>query len=231
LAFFRKLTHEEKTLNLKTAHILRTLVVVAIVLASFLQASSSDFSPVNSGYHYFSADTSRFPLYDRYGDPYSNPNRNTFDLKDTGFIKRNIEYDPKTKQYYIVEKIGEKYYRTPTSFTMEEFVRLQGKKDEQDYFKKRASLLSNMNRRMFKPKFRVSNDWFNRIMGTGPDGKVKIDIKPSGYVDFLAGYQGQNIKNPTLPERARRNGGFDFNMNSQLQMDASIGEKLKLPIN
>lgn len=218
-------------MNLKTAHILRTLVVVAIVLAPFLQASSSDFSPVNSGYHYFSADTSRFPLYDRYGDPYSNPNRNTFDLKDTGFIKRNIEYDPKTKQYYIVEKIGEKYYRTPTSFTMEEFVRLQGKKDEQDYFKKRASLLSNMNRRMFKPKFRVSNDWFNRIMGTGPDGKVKIDIKPSGYVDFLAGYQGQNIKNPTLPERARRNGGFDFNMNSQLQMDASIGEKLKLPIN
>ncbi|MBK8952428.1 MAG: cell surface protein SprA [Chitinophagaceae bacterium] len=34
-----------------------------------------------------------------------------------------------------------------------------------------------------------------------------------------------------MPERARRNGGLDFNMNSQLQMDASIGEKLKLPIN
>ena len=68
-------------------------------------------------------------------------------------------------------------------------------------------------------------------MGVGPDGKVKIDIKPSGYVDFLAGYQGQKINNPTLPERARKNGVFDFNMNSQLQMDASIGEKLKLPIN
>jgi cell surface protein SprA len=218
-------------LNLITAHILRTMAAVAIVIISFTQADAGYYNPDPTDRHRFSADTNRYPLRDRYGDPYSNPNRNTFDLKDTGFIKRSIEYDPQTKQYYIVEKIGNKYYRTPTSFTMEEFVKLQGKKDEQDYFQKRSALLANMNRRMFKPKFKVSNDWFNRIMGVGPDGKVKVDIKPSGYVDLLAGYQGQNIKNPTLPERARKNGGFDFNMNSQFQVDASIGEKLKLPIN
>ncbi len=214
-------------MNLKTAHIFRTLLSAAILLTTYLQANA------RSGYPFVPAiaDTSRFPLYDRYGDPYTNPNRNGFDLRDTAFIKRNIEYDPVTRQYYITEKIGDKYYRTPTSFTMDEFVRLQGQVDENDYFKKRSQLLANMNRRLFKPKFKVSNDWFNRIMGVGPDGKVKIDIKPSGYVDLLAGYQGQNINNPTLPERARRNGGFDFNMNSQFQVDAKIGEKLKLPIN
>ncbi|MBL7748636.1 MAG: cell surface protein SprA, partial [Chitinophagaceae bacterium] len=204
---------------------------MVVIIASFTEADNGYYNPDHTDKYDFTPDTNRYPLRDRYGDPYSSPNRNTFDLRDTGFIKRTIEYDPKTKQYYIVEKIGSRYYRTPTSFTMEEFLRLQGKKDEEDYFKKRASLLANMNRRMFKPKFKVSNDWFNRIMGVGPDGKVKIDIKPTGYVDLLAGYQGQNIKNPTLPERARRNGGFDFNMNSQLQVDASIGEKLKLPIN
>ena len=37
-------------------------------------------------------------------------------LHDTGFIKRNIEYDPITKQYYIIEKIGNQYYRTPIPF-------------------------------------------------------------------------------------------------------------------
>ena len=215
-------------MNLKTAHIFRTLVAVTIVHAVFVQANAGYYNPAPTG---FLADTSRYPLIDRRGDPYSNPNRNSFDFRDTGFIKRTIEYDPRTKQYYIVEKIGNQYYRTPTSFTMDEFVRMQGRKDEQDYFKKRSALLANMNRRLFKPKFKVSNDWFNRIMGVGPDGKVKVDIRPSGYVDFLAGYQGQNIKNPTLPERARKNGGFDFNMNSQLQIDAQIGEKLKLPIN
>ena len=218
-------------MNLRTAHIRRTLAAIAIIFASFTQANAGYNNPDPADKYFFSADTNRYPLRDRYGDPYSYPNRNGFDLKDTSFIKRKIEYDPKTKQYYIVEKIGNKYYRTPTSFTMEEFMQLQGRKDEDDYFRKRSALLANMNRRQFKPKFKVSNDWFNRIMGVGPDGKVKVEIKPSGYVDLLAGYQGQNIKNPTLPERARRNGGLDFNMNSQLQVDAQIGEKLKLPIN
>ncbi len=213
-------------MNLKTAHIFRTLVTLAIVHAFFTQAHARYFYHIPGNINEFKTDTSRYPLTDRRGDPYSYPNYNTFDLKDTSFVKRTIEYDPKTKQYYIVEKIGNHYYRTPTSFTMEEFLKLQGQKDEQDYFKKRSALLANMNRRIFKPKFRITDDLFNRIIGTG-----KVEIKPSGYVDLLAGYQGQNIKNPTLPERARKNGGFDFNMNSQLQVDANIGDKLKLPIN
>ncbi|MBP8115407.1 MAG: cell surface protein SprA, partial [Chitinophagaceae bacterium] len=206
------------------------MVFISVIATSSLQANArTDF--FGPGFFLFKSDTSRYPLVDRRGDPYTYQRKNTFDFNDTAFIRRSVEYDPKTKQYYIIERIGNTYYRTPTSFSMEEFIRLQGQKDEEDYFKKRSSLLANMNRRLFKPKFKVSNDWFNRIMGVGPDGKVKIDIRPSGYVDFLAGYQGQKINNPTLPERARKNGGFDFNMNSQLQMDASIGEKLKLPIN
>ncbi len=176
-------------------------------------------------------DSLRFPLYDRYGDPYGYGRTHAFDFRDTGIVRRRVEYDPRTGQYILSEKVGRLPYRPVTAFSAEEYRRWQGRRDEADYFRKRADLLLSMNRRIEKPKFRVSNDWFNRIMGTGPDGKVKIDIKPSGYVDFLAGYQGQNIANPTLPERARRNGGFDFNMNSQLQMDAQIGEKLKLPIN
>ncbi len=208
----------------------RTLVAFTIVLAFFSQANAGYVNNTPGGIPTaietdFFQDTTRYPIQDRYGDPYSNPS-NSFDLKDTGFIKRTIEYDPRTKQYYIVEKMGNKYYRIPTSYTSEDFLRLQGRKDEEDYFKKRSAMLTNMNRRAFKPKFRITDDLFNRIVGTG-----KIDIKPSGYVDLLAGYDGQHIKNPTLPERARRNGGFDFDMNSQLQVDANIGDKLKLPIN
>ena len=67
---------------------------------------------------------------------------------------------------------------------------------------------------------------FDRITGAG-----KVEIRPTGYVDISAGYQGQNIKNPTLPERSRKTGGFDFNENAQLQVDANIGDKIHLPIN
>ena len=173
-----------------------------------------------------SSDTSRYPIYDRYGDYFTNPNRNAFDLRDTAFVDRNIEYDPLTRQYYVIEKVGDKYYRIPTTLSMEEYLRLRGRRDEVDYFRQRANLLSNLNRRGYKPKFGFNKDWVNRITGNG-----KVEIRPNGNVDIAAGYQGQNIKNPTLPERARKMGNFDFNMNAQFQVDARIGDKINLPIN
>ena len=216
-------------MNPKTAHIFRTLVTFAILLSFAPHAKAGDFYNTHiprNLYDTSGTDTLKYPIRDRRGDPYTEPNRNTFDLKDTAFIKRNVEYDPLTGEYYVMEKIGDKFYRMPVTFTRDEFLRLQGRKDEAAYFRQRADMLADMNRRLFKPKFNTSKSWFNRITGPG-----KVDIKPSGYVDILAGYQGQNIKNPTLPERARRNGGLDFNMNSQFQVDANIGDKLKLPIN
>ena len=194
---------------------------MAILLFAFITPASAQ-----AGTPPPSRDTTKFPIKDRRGDPYTDPTTNPFALSDTGFVKRTVEYDPKTNQYYFVEKIGNQYYRTPATFSMKEFLDLQGKKDEKDYFRKRADLLSDLNRRTFKPKFGFSKDWVNRITGNG-----KIEIRPTGYVDISAGYQGQHIKNPTLPERARRQGTFDFNQNAQLQVDAKIGDKINLPIN
>jgi cell surface protein SprA len=202
----------------------RTLVAAIVFLSFAIKAEASPFP--GKGYSFFTTDTIRPITPDRYGDPFNYPDKNPFSLKDTSFIKRNIEYDPKTKQYYIVEKIGSHYYRTPMAFTMKEFLDLQGKEDENEYFRKRASLLSNLNRRQYKPKFNFIDDWVNRIVGNG-----KIEIKPTGSVGLMIGYQGQKINNPTLPERSRNYGGLDFDMNSQFQVDANIGDKLKLPIN
>ena len=200
-------------------------LVTAIVLAFLTtKVNASPYSWFD--YRYSPGDTIRPTTTDRYGDPYTYPNRDPFYLRDTAFIKRNIEYDPVTKQYYIIEKIGDKYYRTPMTFSMKEFLDLKGKQDENEYFRRRASLLANLNRRQYKPKFNFVNDWVNRIVGNG-----KIDIKPTGFVGLTIGYQGQKINNPTLPERSRKYGGLDFDMNSQFQVDASIGDKLKLPIN
>ncbi len=204
----------------KSTYIFRVLAATILLSLSLLEGNAR-YAPGHNG-----PDTLKYPLRERFGDPYTYPNRNTFDFSDTGFVKRTVEYDPKTNQYYIVERIGGRFYRTPMTFSMKEFLELQGRIDEQAYFRQRANLLTNLNKRNVKPKFNFSKDWVNRITGNG-----KVDIRPSGYVDIAAGYQGQNIKNPTLPERARKFGGFDFNMNAQLQVDANIGDKIKLPIN
>jgi cell surface protein SprA len=171
-------------------------------------------------------DSLPYPIRDRRGDPYSSGYRNPFDLRDTGYVKRNVEYDPVSKQYYIVEKIGTRYYRTPMTFTMKEFQEMEARRAESEYFRRRANTLFALNNRKARPTWGFSKDWVNRITGNG-----KVSINPSGYVDIAMGYQGQKINNPTLPERARSNGGFDFQMNAQLQVDANIGDKIKLPIN
>ncbi|HYF29687.1 MAG TPA: cell surface protein SprA [Chitinophagaceae bacterium] len=176
-------------------------------------------------------DTLKYPIQDRRGDRFTYPGRNTFDLKNPSNITDSIEYDPATKRYYIVEKIGGKYYRSPTYLTFEEFQRIMARKAEIEYFQKRANILSSLNRKMERPKLQWHNSLVNRIFGAGPDGLPKVEIRPQGNIDILAGYQGQNIKNPALPERARRTGGFDFDMNANLSVIGNIGDKLKLPIN
>lgn len=187
----------------------------------------------NRAYAWQQADTTRkagkdtlvFPLKDRRSDAALEPRHSSIDLKDPANIKRTVEYDPVTRQYYIVEKIGDKYYRSPTYMTFEEYLRYKAREQEDEYFRERANVLSTLNRKNIRPKLSVSNTFFDRLFGVG-----KIDIRPQGNVDIIAGYQGQNIKNPTLPERARKTGGFDFDMNANLSVLGNIGSKMKLPI-
>ena len=166
-----------------------------------------------------------FPINDNYG---SFPgNGNVYDLKNPSNISDSIVYDNETKRYTIYQKIGDKYYRVPQTYSFDEFWSLRNRQAEDDYFRQRANITSILNRGKFsRPKLSLTDNLFNRLFGNG-----KIDIVPQGNVDITAGYQGQVINNPTLPERARRNGGLDFNMNAQLNVNASIGDKLKFPIN
>ena len=174
-------------------------------------------------------DTLRYPLRDRRGDRFSWRNNNPFDINDTSFIKQDIQYDPKTNEFYIIEKIGNQVYRKPTTLSFDEFWQIQARQSEREYFNSRSRTLFDLNRKISRPKPRVYDQLFDRIFGVGPNG-MKVDIKPEGNLDLTAGYQGQNIKNPTLPEAARQNGGFDFNMNANVNIMANIGDKLKLPI-
>ena len=188
-----------------------------------MAADSSRISPADTAVT--GNDSLRFPIADRRGDKLSYPRKSTFDLKDPSNISDSLIYDPATKSYYIIEKIGSHYYRKPTSLSFDEYMRLKSAQMEKDYFHNRANTINLLNRKLQKPELKVHNGLFNRLFGSG-----KIDVKPQGEVNIFTGYQGQNIKNPTLPERARKNGGFDFDMNANINVMGNIGDKLKMPI-
>ena len=169
----------------------------------------------------------RYPINDSRGDAVSSGNRGTFYLPNPTNVKDSVVYNAITRTYSVYEKIGEKYYRTPTTYNFDEYWAIQNRKSEIAYFQKRANTTNLLNRgKLLKPKLSLSDNLFNRLFGSG-----KIEISPQGNVDIIAGYQGQRIDNPTLPERARNNGGLDFNLNAQLNVNANIGDKLKFPIN
>lgn len=244
---------------------MKNIIVKAIGCVAF-----GTFSLCQSGFLFAQQkDTNslKYPLQDRRGDKFTYRNNNAFNIGDTSLLKQTIEYDAKTKRYYIVEKIGNRIYRKQTYLTFKEFYDLQKRQQEADYFKLRSDALWSLNKKVPRPNPTVYPKFFDRTFGLGnvapgaagaidnakkaidnakktvDDAKNKvngaaknplgslIDIKPTGNIDILMGYQGQYTNNPTIPERARRTGGFDFDMNANVGVNANIGDKLKLPIN
>ncbi len=213
-----------------TRHLLQIIIftvwIGAVTVFSFAPVDACAQNAPDTTKHPVIADSLHFPIHDRRGDQLGGGlDLNTFNLKNPSNLKDSIEYDPKTNLYFLVEKIGNKYYRTPTAYTYEEYMRLYSQQAQDNYFRQRADMLSDLNRRLEQPKLDINNSLFNRLFGNG-----KVDIRPQGNVDILAGYQGQNVQNPTLPEAARKTGGLDFNMDANVNVLGNIGNKLKLPI-
>lgn len=177
-----------------------------------------------------SVDTSlRFPLVDRRGDAFNYPKTNNpFDLNKPGSISDSIVYDAATKRYFIYEKIGRSWYRNPTYLTFDEMVEYKTRQQERDYFKRRLNTTLDLNRKIQDPKLQIRESHFNRLFSN--TGIPKVEIRPQGNVTLTTGYIGQNIKNPTLPERARKNGNFDFDMQANFGLNAKIGDKLNFPV-
>ena len=171
----------------------------------------------------------KYPLQDRRGDAFNYPKANNpFDLNKPGNISDSVVYDPATKRYYIYEKIGRSWYRKPTYLTFDEMVAYKTRQQEREYYQRRLNTTLNLNRRIQDPKLNIRESYFNRLFSN--TGVPKVEIRPQGNVTLTAGYIGQNIKNPTLPERARRNGGFDFDMQANFGLNAKVGDKLNFPV-
>jgi len=178
----------------------------------------------------YAKDSIHYPIKDKRGDFLSEPSNNPFEFRDTSVLKRRVEYHAASKSYFITEMIADKPQRIPATLTFDEFWKLKTKKDEEAYFRQRANSLGTLNRKIIRPKVKVYNSYFDRLFGK-TDTNLKVSIKPVGEINMMAGYQGQNVANPILPEAARKNGGFDFSANTNFSMNASIGDKLKIPIN
>lgn len=184
-------------------------------------------APLPEDYEFPENDTPenlRFPIRDNTGEPLIDRGIGGFDLQDPPNIRREVEYDPESQRYYLSEKVGDQYIRNPTYLTFDEYVKEQGRRDEEAYWKRRLDALSLFNTKPKLPQM-YREGIFDRIFGgTG------IQVRPQGNVDVTIGGNWQNIQNPTLVQRAQKYGVFDFDLQMNISLLATIGDKLKLNI-
>ncbi|MEM1119145.1 MAG: cell surface protein SprA [Bacteroidota bacterium] len=172
------------------------------------------------------------PIQDRTGDFITAPSTNPFDLKDPAVIEKSVEYDVETGQYIISEKLGDDYFRAPTYMSFQEYMEYRAKEQETKYFNSLAGVNSdddNISGRIdpiSKLKSEIENNLVNRLFGG-----TEVSIQPQGNIDVTFGGFYQNNENPALDQRQQRRGGFDFDMDIQMNVEGKIGEKLNLSTN
>jgi cell surface protein SprA len=165
------------------------------------------------------------PPEEREGDFVTGQTGNPFDLKDPPAITQTVEYDPETGYYLVTEKIGGQFYRPPTYMTFDEYQAFMAAKEQKEYFEELGqNPAAKLGEDPIKPYVDdVKADLAERLFGKGG-----INIRPQGNIDLTFGGDYQRIDNPILTQQQQRNGGFDFDMNIQMNVVGTIGERLKL---
>ena len=168
-----------------------------------------------------------YPFEDRKEFDYSDPDsKSGLFLKRPSNIKTEVEYDPVTGQYIMTEKIGDMNYRMPRAMSLEEYVHYDFQNSIRNYWRQRSGEQDQELREGLIPRLSVGGEAFNRIFGGN-----NIDIRPQGFVEVSFGYQMNSTENPSIPERLRKVPSFDFDQKIQMNVNGSIGEKMKMRVN
>ena len=165
----------------------------------------------------------KYPLKDRQGDFVTDKPNNPFYLPDPSNIVKNVEYDPTTGKYILTETVGGQNIKEPVYMTYDEYLAYTEKQDRDAYFKSRSNAVSLVEDKGLLPPIDMKSPILDRLFGG-----TKIEVKPQGNLDLTLGGNYQQINNPNIPIRNRHTGGFDFDMNINMNVVAKIGDKLQL---
>jgi len=169
----------------------------------------------------------QFPFSEKNNYPYSNSGlESPLYLRPPSNIKRVIEYDPVTKQYYFTEFVGSFKYRPSNAMSFEEYQKYQLRESKKEYWNLKSRGESLETRPGFLPQLNIGGEAFDRVFGTNV-----INITPTGSAELIFGFNMSKIENPTISERLRRTPSFTFEEKILMNVTGSIGDKMKLDVN
>jgi len=207
--------------------------ILFILLAIFPEnTSAAILGEGNLTYYTSLQDTSKndliFPFKDEEAIPETrDPQSSPLYLDEPSNLERNIEYDPETGEYIFERKIGELDYRPSTRLTLDEYMEYQMEKSVREYWQEKArGEAGNRGDLSFAPQFNLGGEAFDMIFGSNT-----INIVPQGSAELIFGFNVSRVDNPTLSEKLRRTPSFNFEEKIQMNVNGTIGERMKLGIN
>lgn len=149
-------------------------------------------------------------------------------LENPENVKTEVEYDPKSGNYIVKQKIGDQDYRPETYMNLKEYKEYMYRKQMREYWRSRvaADELNSQPRKGFMPKLQVNSAIFDAIFGGNT-----VDIKPTGTAELIFGLNRNKNLNPAIPQKQQKVTQFDFDMKIQLNLIGKIGDKLKVTTN
>jgi cell surface protein SprA len=191
---------------------------------SFLRMKGFLLAPPDSSL----GDTSRplpYPIKDR--KPYEqNTSKNPFDLGEPSNIKNRYDLDPETNSYNYTSKVGGQDYRLPASVSIQDQMKEENKRQNKEYFRQRSQANNFVSGSGLIPPLRVGPKIFEKIFGSGI-----IDIRPRGTAELIFAGNFNTVRNPAFAPQQQTTGQFDFKQKIQLNVQGSIGDRMKVNIN
>ena len=141
-----------------------------------------------------------------------NQNRSNLFLNDPSNLQQGIEFDPKTKQYIISNKMGDLNYRPPQRLNLEEFRKYEEEQSLENYWQERSAAQSSGAQGGIIPQIHIGGKVFDRIFGGNT-----IDIRPQGSAELIFGVVNNKREDPALNVRQQSVTNFDFQQKNTIE--------------
>lgn len=166
-----------------------------------------------------------FKFHDNNGGQPNFDDKSGLYLSNPSNIKTETNYNPKTGNYDVTQKIGDMDYRPDTYVEFKDYQDQLFKDAVKNHWKSKikAEDLQSQTKKGTLPKLTVNSEIFDRIFGGN-----QVDIKPTGTAELIFALNRNKTLNPAIPQKQQKVSNFDFNMRIQLNLIGKIGDKLKI---
>ena len=182
-------------------------------------------SPPDSTTKDTSKKTLPYPIRDR--KPYERRlKKHPFDLSEPANIKNKYSLDSTEKNYNYTSKVGNSDYRLPATSTIKQLLDEENTRQNEAYFRQRSQAQNFATGSGLIPPLHVGPKIFDKIFGSGV-----IDIRPRGTAEVIFAGNFNTVRNPQLSPQQQTTGQFDFRQKIQLNVQGSIGDRMKINLN